>query len=618
MVSEIPSDDTTPAQPVGVEPTSDCRIGGELDRGTAPQELDTNIDGRAIEKSHSPSLQPCDGNDPTIKVEPVRFLQDFRGEEPWTLVAIRKDPRDFQACTFIAAADRDKSAAHWVMKFNGSGYEIYFAVNPLKRPMTKKAGKADVASAQWLWVDLDPLDGAELNLERQEMLALLTDRRPQGLPEPTCIVDSGRGYWAFWKLRTPQPVDGYGPRTENVENYGRGIEKEFPGRGDDCRNIDRVARLPGTINHKTGLRARVVEHRPENAYELTDFPRVEAPLPSGGKAANSHLKNKGNGEPSRFRPGGIDVDNLPVPETIEEMIRTGRHPRNPERYESRSEGVLAVLVAMAGEGCDDATMTALMLDPELPIGAHIRKQPDPERYLERQIRKARHHVANLPRRLPSGLPDKQIRLAMQRKELRLLHRLRQLNLPFETWASEKGIDLGHLYDPAELGVLVQFTVEEDNRFATDPMGRARNGLPWKGFPKRLMPVGFTRTQTKERRKKFNRPKRTAAQRTRRAEKRAAKLARIKQAADLRCRKRAILTVLSDEWMTISDLTKSLANSQAFMTPDGKTFLKGDSLRRAVARELEKPDLKCQIEVSKGVHKHGLTMKRIRRRPPGYG
>jgi hypothetical protein len=531
-------------------------------------------------------------------------------------VAIRKAPNDVQAETFLPAADRDESATGWVLKWNGRGYDIYFAINPLKRPMSKKAGKEDVASAEWLWVDLDPRKGAELIPERQEMLALLTERLPRGLPESTWIVDSGRGYWAFWKLRTTQPVDGDGPQTMNVECYGRGIEKAFPGQADHCRNIERIARLPGTINHRTGLRAFVVEHRPENAYELTDFPRVEAPAPSGAKAANFHLS--GNREPGRSRRSAVDVDNLPLPDAIKEMIRTGKHPGNPGRYPTTSEPVLAVLVAMAGEGCDDATMTKVMLDPELPIGAHIRKQPGAEKYLERQIRKARHYVANLPRRLPSGHPDKQILLAMQRKELRLLHRLRQLNLPFETWASEKGMNLGHLYDPVQLGVLVQFTVGEDDRFATEPMGRTRNGHPWKGFPKRLMPAGFSRAQTKERRKKFNRPKRTAAERRRRAEKRAAELARIKQAADLLCKKSAILAVLSYEWMSISDLTKSLTNSQAFMTPDGKTFLKGDSLRRALARELEKPDLKCQIEVSEEVHKHGLTMKRIRRRPPGYG
>jgi hypothetical protein len=579
VVSEIPSDDTTPA------PTSDCRIGSELDSPTAHQELDTNIDRPAVEKSYT---QPCDGNDPTIKEDPVRFLQDFRGEEPWTLVAIRKIPNHVQAKTFVATPDRDKSAADWVLNLNGRNYDIYFAVNPLKRPMSKKAGKEDVASAEWLWVDLDPRKGAELIPERQEMLALLTDRRPQGLPEPTWIIDSGRGYWAFWKLRTPQPVDGDGPRTTSVENYGRGIERAFPGRGDDCRNIDRVARLPGTINQRTGRRAGVVAHRPENVYELADFPRVEAPA-GGGPAANSQ-KNRPNGEPSLCRPAEVDVAKLPVSEAIKHLIRTGKDPNNPDRYKSRSEAVFAVLLAMAGAGCDDVMLAAVMLDPGLEIGAHIRDQAAPSKYLERQIRKARDAIANPPRRPATGARATaqtgrrvevnsrrgQTLLNSQRKELRLLHYLRRINLPFDTWASKSGIDLGALYDPAELGVLVEFTVEEDGRFATDPIGRTEKRYFRKGrpvvspatqFPKRLIPAGFTKEQAKERRKVFNRPKRAAAERRRKAEARAARELRLQQAADLSCRKSAIFTVLSDQWMTIRDIAEALAKSPAFMTPD---------------------------------------------------
>jgi hypothetical protein len=91
------------------------------------------------------------------------------------------------------------------------------------------------------------------------------------------------------------------------------------------------------------------------------------------------------GDPSRSRPERVDVNNLPLPETIKNMIHTGRHPHNLERHKSRSEAVLAVLVAMAGEGCDDHTMTAIMLDSELPIGAHIRGQSNPSRYLEKQM-----------------------------------------------------------------------------------------------------------------------------------------------------------------------------------------------------------------------------------------
>jgi hypothetical protein len=86
------------------------------------------------------------------------------------------------------------------------------------------------------------------------MLALLTTDLPQGMPRPNRVIDSGRGYWGYWKLAAPQPVDGRannmnGSFTEAVERYGRGIEQAFGDRfADGCRNIDRIARLPGTVN----------------------------------------------------------------------------------------------------------------------------------------------------------------------------------------------------------------------------------------------------------------------------------------------------------------------------------------------------------------------------------
>ena len=79
------------------------------------------------------------------------------------------------------------------------------------------------------------------------------------------MIDSGRGFWGYWKLDKPAPVDGSqnnvnGPLTETVECYGRGIEQAFGDHfADGCRNIDRIARLPGTVNTKTGRLASVLQ-----------------------------------------------------------------------------------------------------------------------------------------------------------------------------------------------------------------------------------------------------------------------------------------------------------------------------------------------------------------------
>jgi hypothetical protein len=246
----------------------------------------------------------------------------------------------------------------------------------------------------------------------------------------------------------------------------------------------------------------------------------------------------------------------------------------------------------------------------------------------RPMRWCGDYVDNSTRRPAAGLSyeHKQMLLGMQRNELLLLHWMRQLNLPFEAWAPEKDIDLGRLYDPVELGVLVQFTVEEDGRFATDPMGRRERRYRRKGrvvvspaarFPTRLMPAGFTKKQTVERRMKFSRNKRTAAERTRRAENRAAKIVMVQQVANLTCRKSAILTVLSHNWTTVRKLMAVLIGSPSFLTPDGQV-LTGDSLRKAIARELAKPDLNSMIEVRETIQKNRLPEKWFRRRPPGSG
>ena len=59
------------------------------------------------------------------------------------------------------------------------------------------------------------------------MLALLTTNLPQGIPRPNRVIDSGRGYWGYWKLASQQPVDGSteqrpnSPLTDTVESYGQ-------------------------------------------------------------------------------------------------------------------------------------------------------------------------------------------------------------------------------------------------------------------------------------------------------------------------------------------------------------------------------------------------------------
>ena len=99
---------------------------------------------------------------------------------------------------------------------------------------------------------------------------------PAGIPKPNRIIDSGRGYWLFWKLEIPHPTDGKdGQLTKTIEFYGEGLERAFRPYADDCCNIDRIGRLPGTRNSKTGNIARVLlEYSCDTPYAIDNFPRA--------------------------------------------------------------------------------------------------------------------------------------------------------------------------------------------------------------------------------------------------------------------------------------------------------------------------------------------------------
>ncbi|WP_323717161.1 hypothetical protein [Paracoccus aminovorans] len=131
-----------------------------------------------------------DGNCLVPSKEEVRAaLRLIHAEGPWHVSAKRE--KGFTGAVF--APDADSGAAGWAVAKNRT-LNTYVSIAAL-RPGFRgdKATKADVASVGWLWVDLDPRPGEELELERARILALLTTNLPKGVLPPSVIIDSGRG-----------------------------------------------------------------------------------------------------------------------------------------------------------------------------------------------------------------------------------------------------------------------------------------------------------------------------------------------------------------------------------------------------------------------------------------
>lgn len=206
-------------------------------------------------------------SEPDSGLSPADFLGFFHEDRPWPLIAI-KDGQPI-AADFEPGPDQQSRAFAWASERNAEGRGIYFAINRLKQPLGRKAKKADVFEAGWLWVDCDPPEHAEPETWRAAKLAELRGGKV-GVPPPTIIVDSGRGLWAFWRLLEPAPVDGRGELTKRVESCLDALAAIFDG-DKNCANIDRIGRLPGFINPKTGNLACVIEHYAKRNFDFADF-----------------------------------------------------------------------------------------------------------------------------------------------------------------------------------------------------------------------------------------------------------------------------------------------------------------------------------------------------------
>lgn len=317
--------------------------------------------------------------------EAVRFLELFRPGGPWVLTAISVDQKNIETETFT-----DPAAAHaWIAQRDGTNQ--YFMVNPVMRPLSSKAAKTDVRGMDYLHVDVDPRINEPLDPERKRIRDLLF----QFDPPPTFIIDSGGGFQAFWKLDATQAINGVETKAIELEAYN--VQLELLLGADSCHNIDRIMRLPGTVNYPNEKKrkkgrvealAMVVLAKP-NIYPLNHFTpaqRIVQGKSSGtaGFVPTDTVKISGN-------LPRIDLDDLPpdVTQRTKMLCVQGNDPDDPTRYPSQSEVVFAVCCELVRGGCTDDQIAAVLLDKNLGVSGHIYRQPRPRDYAARQVRRAR-------------------------------------------------------------------------------------------------------------------------------------------------------------------------------------------------------------------------------------
>lgn len=323
----------------------------------------------------------------------IEFLKRWSPTGPWVLTSLEPDQKGIETRSFFP---QDEAACLTWLQDHGGRRNIYFAVNPVVRPLYKKAEREDVAALAWLHVDIDPRAGEDLAQEQTRALGLLRNP-PGGLPPPTVIVFSGGGYQGFWKLKEPLPINGNLEVAEDLKRYNLQIEILYG--ADHVHNIDRIMRLPGTINRPGAKKrkkgrvealAELIEWHDDRVYAIEKFtkaPQVQSGT-STGFASNS-VKVSGNIK--RL----ASVDDLPdqVPQRAKVVIVQGLDPDEPNKFSSRSEWLFYACCAMVRGGCDDDTIFSVITDPSFGISASVLdKGSNADRYALRQIERAREEA----------------------------------------------------------------------------------------------------------------------------------------------------------------------------------------------------------------------------------
>ena len=317
----------------------------------------------------------------------VDFLQRWQPGGPWVLTAISTDKKGIETRTL-----RDRTLVMAWLQKHGAERNIYFSVNPCKNDVSKKPMREDVKALAWLHVDIDPRAGEDLNTERQRALGILRSP-PSGIPKPTVIVFSGGGYQGFWKLLEPKEIDGIEALFEDAKRYNQALELAFG--ADNCHNVDRIMRLPGTINRpderkrkkgRTEALAELVEWDEACVYPLSQF--TQAPtvqLDTTGFAHSTQIQVSGNIQRVN------DVNDLAgVSDLAKVVIVQGHDPDKPDRFPSRSEALFFVCCDMVRADLDNDTIFSVITDQDFGISASVlEKGRGAEGYAKKQIERAR-------------------------------------------------------------------------------------------------------------------------------------------------------------------------------------------------------------------------------------
>lgn len=313
------------------------------------------------------------------------------------------------------------NARGWNLHFRPPEYEgIYSGFTEVDGEDGKKIRKAhhpkkeDAKIGYGAHVDIDPPASLKTEAERAEWRQQTAQRlQADGA---TLVWCSGRGIWGWWQFREPIKLGEGGMPHEQFEEVNVG--KASAHGGDKCHDCGHLGKLAGTIAWPGEKKLKegygptlsyIISHRPEMLHDWSALPR-EKPKSKGGERASggdaaAGLVNidraksmVGKIKPEHLAEVGVGSDTIQLAHVGpgEENIGDGK------KYPTKSEVQWKVCLDFERAKLDRDAHAAILMDPAWWVHQTI-KEHGGWQYAERQIRKARAQVGDLPEvQLPGG------------------------------------------------------------------------------------------------------------------------------------------------------------------------------------------------------------------------
>jgi hypothetical protein len=284
-----------------------------------------------------------------MTISAIDFLRMLRPQGPWAITAIVPDGPTF---THTFMPGQEKELNNFIARQNVKQKQnIYYTLN-VTGCVDKKPTKADITHADYLHVDADP----EPDETPDEFKARMLPTFEASEPKPKFIVVSGNGLQGLFPIMRADCTNG---GAAVIEEINAGLADRF-GAARGTQNIDRLLRLPGTINHPNKKKRDA--GRKECRAELIAVNNV----PPYDPANLTHLRELAK-----------------IPSKAASMLRQRSHA-------DRSALLFAYVNACLRAKVPESTIIDAALNSNGAIRQHIEEQNQPaHEYMARQVQQAK-------------------------------------------------------------------------------------------------------------------------------------------------------------------------------------------------------------------------------------